>query len=386
MSEYQLLPPLRPEQMEALREDIRRRGVLVPVEVDADTGQILDGHHRLAIARELGIEPPVVRRRFDSEEERIEHVLKLNLLRRHMDPITRAETILKLAEVRGVQLGTSGGRPRKGENPATVSEFSEEVAEELGFSKRQVYRDLQLLRELEAHPDLKEEVRSGDKEAKRALRVARERAAAERRKAEAESIASVWSSGDVELRLGDMRTALDDLAGTVDAIVTDPPYGKDHLELYDVLSEVSARLLRPGGVVAVMVGQSHLPEYLARLGKHLTYRWTCAYIMPGPAARVFGRKVGTKWKPVLLFGGETFLTQDVFDSHTADKEHHAWGQSESGIQEIVQRLTEPGQLVVDPFLGGGTTAVVCHRLGRRFVGCDIDPEAVAAARRRLDES
>jgi DNA modification methylase len=53
------------------------------------------------------------------------------------------------------------------------------------------------------------------------------------------------------------------------------------------------------------------------------------------------------------------------------------------MADIVERLTEPGALVVDPFLGGGTTAVVCEALGRRFVGCAVDAAAITAARERL---
>lgn len=56
----------------------------------------------------------------------------------------------------------------------------------------------------------------------------------------------------------------------------------------------------------------------------------------------------------------------------------------AAIAALAERLTEPGQLVVDPFLGGGTTAVVCRHLGRRFVGCDRDAAAVASARARLE--
>ena len=40
-------------------------------------------------------------------------------------------------------------------------------------------------------------------------------------------------------------------------------------------------------------------------------------------------------------------------------------------------------VVVDPFLGTGTTAVACRLLGRRFVGCDIDGEMVKIARHRV---
>jgi DNA modification methylase len=53
------------------------------------------------------------------------------------------------------------------------------------------------------------------------------------------------------------------------------------------------------------------------------------------------------------------------------------------MADLIERLTNPGDLVVDPFLGGGTTAIVCRELGRRFVGCDIDPLAIDKTLRRL---
>lgn len=197
---------------------------------------------------------------------------------------------------------------------------------------------------------------------------------------------------DYEIRHGDLRTALDDLAGQVDVIVTDPPYPAEFLDEYDALSEVAARILKPDGMLVAMVGHTFLPEYLRRLSLHLSYRWCGAYLMDGPAARVFVRSVAYKWKPLLIFDrGDNdirrFLTQDVFRSDAADKamerQIDGWSQSESGMADIIQRTTESGQLVVDPFLGAGTTGVACHALGRRFVGCDIDADAVLAARKRL---
>ena len=64
-AEYQLLPPLRPDERSQLEADIRKRGVLVPVELDEE-GRILDGHHRAEIARTLGLEIPTLVRRFTS--------------------------------------------------------------------------------------------------------------------------------------------------------------------------------------------------------------------------------------------------------------------------------------------------------------------------------
>jgi ParB/RepB/Spo0J family partition protein len=208
----------------------------------------------------------------------------------------------------------------------------------------------------------------------------------------------------IEIRLGDFRELFGDegtadpdthwpMDGQVDAIITDPPYPAEFLELFgmldsdvdarDGLAEVAARILKPGGVCAVMIGQSYLPEIVARMSKALTYRWTLAYLTPGgQAVQVWDRKVNTFWKPILLFtNGKTDKADWIGDVTSSavndnDKNHHYWGQSESGMADLIDRLSKPGDLVCDPFLGGGTTAVVCHAMGRRFIGCDVDQQCI----------
>jgi len=209
----------------------------------------------------------------------------------------------------------------------------------------------------------------------------------------------------IEIRLGDFRQLFADegcadpkihwpMDGRVDAIITDPPYPAEFLELFGVLdpadqfareglAEVAKRILKPGGVCAVMIGQSYLPEIVARMSEALTYRWTLAYLTPGgQAVQIWDRKVNTFWKPILLFTNGPTESNDWIGDVTSsavndnDKNHHHWGQSESGMADLVERLTKPGQLVCDPFLGGGTTAIVCHGLGRRFIGCDLDQQCI----------
>ena len=45
--------------------------------------------------------------------------------------------------------------------------------------------------------------------------------------------------------------------------------------------------------------------------------------------------------------------------------------------------TKPGDVVLDPFFGTGTTGAVAKRLGRRFIGIERDPDYAAAARERI---
>ena len=54
------------------------------------------------------------------------------------------------------------------------------------------------------------------------------------------------------------------------------------------------------------------------------------------------------------------------------------------LERIIAASSNPGDLVLDPFCGSGTTLVAAQRLGRRFGGCDISADAVKVAKRRLD--
>jgi 16S rRNA G966 N2-methylase RsmD len=51
--------------------------------------------------------------------------------------------------------------------------------------------------------------------------------------------------------------------------------------------------------------------------------------------------------------------------------------------ELIQDFTMPGDLVVDPFCGSGTTGVACVRIGRRFIGIEANPKHADFARERL---
>lgn len=50
---------------------------------------------------------------------------------------------------------------------------------------------------------------------------------------------------------------------------------------------------------------------------------------------------------------------------------------------FIRLHSQPGNIILDPFIGSGTTAVAARNLGRHFIGCDISPEYVAMARKRL---
>src|SRR6266566_1314067 len=150
---------------------------------------------------------------------------------------------------------------------------------------------------------------------------------------------------------------------SIDWIITDPPYPRQHLSCFRDLSETAARLLRPGASCLIMSGQSFLPEVMQLLGEHLRYHWTAAYLTPGgQSVQLWERHVNTFWKPLLWYTNGDYdgdWVGDVCrsDPNDNDKRHHNWGQSESGMADIVQRFTRAGDIILDPFLGGATTGV-----------------------------
>lgn len=64
--------------------------------------------------------------------------------------------------------------------------------------------------------------------------------------------------------------------------------------------------------------------------------------------------------------------------------HHETQKPLPLMLELVELFTDPGDLVLDPFCGSGTTGVACVRLGRRFIGIERDATYAAVARERIE--
>ena len=229
--------------------------------------------------------------------------------------------------------------------------------------------------------DLKNAAIEGKTPKSRALRIARDRKAEESRSSE-----SPKSEVDPNVTIihGDFREAFRDLKD-VDLILTDPPYGKEYLPLLRDLASWSNDCLKEDGLLAVMFGQTWLPEVFEQLSTGRTYRWTIACAMPGPAYVSHARKLQSKWKPVLIYGNgprfDDLIIPDL-EGQASAKDFHKWGQQLPVFEELIRRLAKPGQLVCDPFCGGGTTLLAAKLFGCSAMGCDIDEQSIKTAKRR----
>jgi 16S rRNA G966 N2-methylase RsmD len=178
---------------------------------------------------------------------------------------------------------------------------------------------------------------------------------------------------------------------SVDHIITDPPYPREYLPCFEHLARRAPDWLKPGGSLIVMSGQSYLPEVLAALAKSgLTYRWIfCCLTTSRENTQIFDRHIIPKWKPVIWYtkGKCENLpwSGDIIEADANDKRFHVWGQSVGQMEWIIKRASLPGQIILDPFCGGGTTGVAALQLQRMFIGVDIDRTAIAQTAARLTD-
>jgi len=68
----------------------------------------------------------------------------------------------------------------------------------------------------------------------------------------------------------------------------------------------------------------------------------------------------------------------------AEKTPHPTQKPEALLRKIILASSDKGDLVIDPFVGSGTTVVVAEQLGRKWKGCDISPEYLQWAIERLE--
>ena len=406
--DYQVMPALGDEEYRELKEDIARRGVMVPVEFD-EHGNVLDGHHRLQICAELGIKdyPKVICTGMTEEEKRT-HARKLNMARRQLSQEQRRELIRQqlketpeksdrqIAAGLGVNHETVGVQRKKLEGTGEIRQLSTNIGADGKERPRQVARKPVTIfnptkREERAiqNPAVIERMTDGGSAVNAAKQLARE----EKAERKHYSLPDEMPDGMCRLYMADIRDGLPMVADeSVDFIITDPPYPKEYLPLYEDLSKAARRVLKPGGSLIVMAGQSYLPEVVRLLGSHMDYHWCLAYLTPGgQSPQLWHKRTNTFWKPVLWYvkgGYDGDYIGDVLKSppNDNDKQFHEWGQSLGGMKDIVERFTDPGDVILDPFTGGGTTGVAAVSMGRRFIGTDIERGNIETTERRVKEA
>lgn len=189
----------------------------------------------------------------------------------------------------------------------------------------------------------------------------------------------------MRLILGDCLEVMKTLpAGSVDAVITDPPYGIQKAEWDNSFPTewyAEARRLAPfTGIITddyalrhsiPMVGEDYAGTVAARNINGMTFT-----------------KIGfSNWIACVLAGKVPQRIQNSFEFIVfGEKPNHPSPKPIVYMTKLISLLTRPGDTILDPFMGSGTTGVACVLTGRDFIGIEIDPGYFAAAERRIREA
>lgn len=105
-----------------------------------------------------------------------------------------------------------------------------------------------------------------------------------------------------------------------------------------------------------------------------------------PYAREFAPEVPTRPHPTILLDVKTSRQAKAHQrALLPNEETFATVKPEQLIQRVLEIATNPGDLVLDSFLGSGTTAAVAHKMGRRYIGIEMGEHAVTHCAPRLNK-
>ena len=391
----ELIPPLTAEEYSQLEENILAEGCRDALVVWGNV--IVDGHNRHEICTMHGVEFETKQKEFESEDSAKVWIIDNQSGRRNLTDGWKYE--LKQERKRLLQIKNKVTQGMRTDIVSTTDTKFEsetgktrkEIAGELGWSETKVARADYVWKH--GDENVKEKIKANEvtfnsaykdiQKEQRKKEIERERRQVAE-KAQQILITDKWNIEQANIEGWQAPRQYD-------FIITDPPYPKEYLHLYEVLAKRANEWLKPGGAVVAMCGQSYLNEIYEMMSKHLEYYWTACYLTPGQPTPLRQVNVNSTWKPLLVFKryDEKYTGRifgDVFKSDGNDKDFHKWGQSISGMTDIVTRICLEGQYILDPFCGAGTTGIAALKHGCLFDGIDIDMENVNISKGRLHDT
>lgn len=195
----------------------------------------------------------------------------------------------------------------------------------------------------------------------------------------------------VTLYLGDCREILPTL-GRVDAVVTDQPYGTGWVRgggknagdfaasgekpAWDVWNTDWIGLAN-ADTIAAFCPSSRLRDLMNAFGGgHLR-----TYVKSNPRPALGGD--APSLEPIVVYPKVRFGSTQHFVAYNGDNEFHPTQKPLPLMQWLVEGVSAAGETILDPFMGSGSTGVAAVRLGRKFIGIEIEPKYFEAACRRI---
>lgn len=198
-----------------------------------------------------------------------------------------------------------------------------------------------------------------------------------------------------KLYLGDCLEILPGIE-QVDTVITDPvwpnaiPVLKGADNPYGLFTSAVKKLPKSIKRIAVHLGCDSDPRILAPIPSRLVFfrvAWL-RYAFPHPKGRLLysGDVAYFFGKPPKSRPGRQLISGEYTDTCNAGKQSdHPCPRKLKHVAWIIDRWAQKDDIVLDPFLGSGTTAVACEQLGVRWIGIEVDKEYCDMTIKRIEQ-
>lgn len=180
---------------------------------------------------------------------------------------------------------------------------------------------------------------------------------------------------------GDCREVIEALLPEVDAVLTDPPYGVGKAAWDGRIPDVTwiDVVLELAPVVAFTSGIKEMYAYPAP-------SWVMAWARSG-STQTNGLGGINNWEPILVYGRHTLPNDLIQMAHTPqpDAAGHPTPKPLRLYSKLVAAFSKPGDTILDPFMGSGTTLVAAKSLGRKAIGIEIEERYCEIAAQRCSQ-
>ncbi len=192
--------------------------------------------------------------------------------------------------------------------------------------------------------------------------------------------------GPHTLYLGDCREILPTL-GRVDAVVTDPPYGTQVTDWDTPISNETVALIAEKALhySVWFYSNTRLASLLTALRAADRDTWVAVWHKSNSVG--FERRFAPQWVPIVIAyqGNPPFWGKDLCYCPIKIQSIDHPTPKQLGVTKWCV-LRSSAQTILDPFMGSGTTGVACVKLGRKFIGIEIDEDYFNIACKRIEEA
>ena len=390
-----LIPPLTFDEFKTLEANILNEGIRDPLTIWGDV--LLDGHNRYEIATKHNIPFTTVERFFDGDLDAKIWMINNQFGRRNLSNYQRSVLALEMESVFGEKakanqkLSEGKGIQKSEDLKKTEVVAIKEVAKTANVSHDTIAKVKVI--QAKATEEVKEKLSSGNLSINEAYKEIKTVEKQQKKDDERAALAEIGKNAviDIDFRLGDFETVFADLPdGSVDCIITDPPYPYEFIEVWSKLSRFAKRVLKPNGFCIAYSGQMYLPEVMQRMSENLDYYWTFALLHAGQSQLIYPRNVFCGWKPLLVFqnGYKKLHTQvdDTIKGSGREKGGHDWQQGEEELNGVIEKFTNIGDLILEPFAGSGTTIIAALKNKRRIIAAEIDENTYNISKAKVSQN